>query len=101
MSITNRALHEVVVTFPHFLYGTNNAYHFILVIVSACAFFLFLIVNSPFGNTLRAIREDPERAEFIGIKIKAFQLIGFIVAAVFVGIVGALFTFIMEASSLI
>jgi len=83
----------VGVTFPDFLYETNNAYYFILIIVSVCAFFLFLIVNSPFGSTLRAIRENPERAEFVGIKIKAFQLIGFIVAAVFAGIAGALFTF--------
>lgn len=46
--------------------------------------------GSPFGCMLRALRENPERTEFIGINVKIFQLIAFIIAGFFSGLAGAL-----------
>ena len=49
------------------------------------------IVGSPFGRVLTAIRENPERAEFVGINVRRYQLAAFVVAGAFAGLAGALF----------
>jgi branched-chain amino acid transport system permease protein len=65
-------------------------YYFILLIFIASAFVLWRIINSPFGYTLKAMRENPERTEFLGISISKYQLINFVIAAAFAGLAGAL-----------
>jgi branched-chain amino acid transport system permease protein len=81
------------ITFPDFLSSTTPGYYFILVVVAVCVFALLLIANSAFGSTLKAIRENPERIEFVGINIKRFQLTAFVIAAFFAGAAGSLFAF--------
>ena len=49
------------------------------------------IVDSPFGSMLTAIRENPERAEFVGINVRRYQLAAFVIAGAFAGLAGALF----------
>jgi branched-chain amino acid transport system permease protein len=65
-------------------------YYFILLIFIAAAFVLWRIINSPFGYILKAMRENPERTEFLGISISKYQLITFVIAAAFAGLAGAL-----------
>ncbi len=65
-------------------------YYFVLLVFIASAFILWRIVNSPFGHTLKAMRENPERTEFLGIHIARYQLITFVIAAAFAGLAGAL-----------
>lgn len=67
-----------------------NYYKFVLVICLVGIYLLWRIVNSPFGKTLTAIRENPERADFIGIHVKRYQLYAFTVAGAFSGLAGAL-----------
>ena len=54
---------------------------------------LHAIVESPFGYALRAIRENPRRARFIGINVRRHQLIAFVISGAFSGVAGALFAF--------
>lgn len=68
----------------------SNYYQFVLVICIICVYLLWRIVNSPFGKTLTAIRENPERADFVGINVKRYQLYAFMVAGAFSGLTGAL-----------
>jgi branched-chain amino acid transport system permease protein len=68
----------------------SNYYKFVLVIVIAAIYVLWRIVNSPFGKTLTAIRENPERTGFVGINVKRYQLYAFMVAGFFSGLAGAL-----------
>jgi len=49
------------------------------------------VIASPFGRMLTTIRENPERAAFIGINVRAYELAAFVVAGGFAGIAGALF----------
>ena len=49
------------------------------------------MVNSPFGRILTTIRENPERTKFIGIHVKLFQLVAFMISGIFAAIAGALF----------
>ena len=55
-----------------------NYYKFVLVICVAAIYLLWRIVNSPFGKTLTAIRENPERADFVGIPVDRYRLYAFV-----------------------
>ena len=70
----------------------TNYYRFVLVICVCAIYILWRIVNSPFGKTLTALRENAERAAFVGINVKRDQLYAFIIAAAFSGLAGALIT---------
>jgi len=58
-------------------------YYFILIIFIASAYIIWRIINSPFGHTLKAMRENSERTEFLGINIARYQLIAFVIAAAY------------------
>jgi branched-chain amino acid transport system permease protein len=52
---------------------------------------LHRVVRSPFGRVLTTIRDNPERAAFIGVNVRAYQLAAFVVAGTFAGFAGALY----------
>ena len=67
-----------------------NYYKFVLVITVVAIYLLWRIVNSPFGRALTAIRENPERADFIGIPVDRYRLYAFVLVGAFSGLAGAL-----------
>ena len=69
----------------------DRFYLLVLVIVALCFAVLKRIVDSPFGRVLTVIRDNPERAQFIGVNVRAYQLAAFVVAGLFAGISGGLF----------
>lgn len=66
-------------------------YMFTLAIVAICYFLTRRIINSPFGAVLEAIRENESRAAFIGINVRKYKLLGWMLACVLASISGALF----------
>jgi branched-chain amino acid transport system permease protein len=76
---------------PDFFFSLVNSYYFCLVLVSLCIFIIWKIVNSPFGRTLQAIRENPSRVEFIGVNVKRYQLAAFVLSSLFLGVAGSLY----------
>jgi len=68
-----------------------NFYYFVLVIVGALVFVAWRIARSPFGRVLEAIRENPERVEFIGLPTRRYKLIAFVVAGALGGFAGGLY----------
>jgi branched-chain amino acid transport system permease protein len=76
---------------PPFLSSQNNSYYFILIILVICLIIMYLILRSPFGNTLQAIRDNPQRCEAVGINVRRHQLIAIVIATFFAGIAGVLF----------
>jgi branched-chain amino acid transport system permease protein len=75
---------------PAFLKSATAYYYLILFVFLASAFILWRIINSPFGQTMKAMRENSERTEFLGIHIAKYQLITFVIAAAFAGLAGAI-----------
>lgn len=70
----------------------GDRYYLVVLALIAVAFALLRrIVSSPFGQILTAIRENPERAEFVGVNVRRYQLAAFVVAGAFAGWAGALF----------
>ena len=50
---------------------------------------LGLIVSSPFGRTLQMIRDDPRRAEFLGLPVFRYQTAAFVISGFIAGCCGA------------
>jgi branched-chain amino acid transport system permease protein len=77
---------------PEFLSGTY--YYFLLGMFSVSFLLMKGIVSSPFGKALQAIRDNEVRAELIGIRVRRYRLYAFIISGMFVGLGGALWTFV-------
>ncbi len=76
---------------PSILSPLRNSYYFILLIFVLCLAVLYLIVKSPFGATLQAARDNPQRCEAIGVNVRRHQLIAIVIASFFAGVAGVLF----------
>lgn len=73
------------------LRSSEQFYLLTVILVAACLFLLGRVVRSPFGRMLMNIRENPERAEAIGIHVRRYEHVAFVIAATFAGFAGALF----------
>jgi branched-chain amino acid transport system permease protein len=82
---------------PPILSSLNHSYYFILVILVICLILMYVILKSPFGNTLQAIRDNPQRCEAIGINVRRHQLFAIAIATFFAGVAGVLFV-VLERS---
>jgi branched-chain amino acid transport system permease protein len=69
----------------------DRYYLLVLLLVGGAFWAMRRIVDSPFGRVLTAIRENPERAQFVGVDVRRYQLASFVVAGAFAGFAGALF----------
>jgi len=75
---------------PSFLFSVNAYYYFTLFIATAALIVMWYISESPFGYTMRAIRDNADRTRFIGINVRKYMLINFVIAGMFAGLAGAL-----------
>ncbi len=76
---------------PDFLNDPTRVYYFVLAVVAAGAALLFVITRSPFGSALNAIRENRQRAAFIGLRVRAYELAAFTIASSLAAVAGALY----------
>jgi len=73
--------------------GGTGAFHaYLLVIVLACAFFLWRVVRSPFGHVLRGIHENEARMQAVGYPVNRYKLAAFVIAGMLAGVAGSLYT---------
>jgi len=75
------------------LVSSSAYYYFALAVVLVAIVVLHRVGQSPFGRALKAIKDNPRRAEFIGIDVRRYQLGAFVLAGTFAGIAGALQVF--------
>jgi len=75
---------------PDWLINVKVYYYFTLFIVIAGLIIMWRISESPFGYTMRSIRENAERTRFIGIHVRKYMLINFVIAGMFAGLAGGL-----------
>ena len=68
----------------------HQLYLFCCTVLVVSLFIMRHLVQSPFGYTLRMIRDNPRRAEFLGIQVWRIRLLAFTVAGIFGGVGGVL-----------
>ena len=65
-------------------------YYFTLVVFVLCAASFYWLVNSPWGRAFKALRENPIRAESLGVDTRRITLLAFAIGSAFAGIAGAI-----------
>ncbi len=75
---------------------------YVVVVVIFLAGFLFIhrIINSPFGEVLKAIRENEPRAISLGYKTDRYKLVAFVLSATLAGLAGATKAIVLQIASL-
>jgi branched-chain amino acid transport system permease protein len=68
----------------------TSYYYYVLAIFVVAIIFMWVIVHSPFGKALQAIRDNEVRARFLGLRIRRFRWISFLISGTFTGLAGIL-----------
>jgi branched-chain amino acid transport system permease protein len=77
--------------------STKAMYYFALAVVGISVECLRRIRSSPFGATLKAIRENSQRAAYLGVNVKLYQWTAFVIAGAFTGLAGGLYAVMEKA----
>ena len=75
-------------------------YVFVVIVFLACFLFIHRIINSPFGEVLKAIRENEPRAVSLGYKTDRYKLIAFVLSTTLAGVAGATKAIAFQIASL-
>ena len=75
-------------------------YVFVLVVVLAGFLLIYRIINSPFGEVLKAIRENEPRAISLGYKTERYKLVAFVLSATLAGLAGRMKALVFQLASL-
>jgi branched-chain amino acid transport system permease protein len=71
-------------------------YYFVLAVTVLLGALLWKLLSSPWGKAFTALRDNPIRAESLGVNIQAYTLLSFAIGAVYAGIAGALYGSLVE-----
>lgn len=75
-------------------------YYVVLAIVSAGFVLIYRIIHSPFGQVLKAIRENEPRAISLGYRVDHYKLLAFVLSAALAGVAGATKAIVFQLASL-
>ena len=78
----------------------GTMYVFVVVVVLAAFLLIYRIINSPFGEVLKAIRENEQRAVSLGYKTERYKLVAFVLSATLAGLAGSLKALVFQLASL-
>jgi branched-chain amino acid transport system permease protein len=82
--------------FGYSLEGNLAYYYFVLAVTLLLAGLLWGLLRSPWGKAFTALRDNPIRAESLGVNIRNYTLLSFALGAVYAGIAGALFASLVQ-----
>jgi branched-chain amino acid transport system permease protein len=75
-------------------------YFVVLAIFIACFLLIYRIIHSPFGEVLKAIRENEARAVSLGYKPSLYKLVAFVLSATLSGIAGSTKAIVFQLATL-
>jgi branched-chain amino acid transport system permease protein len=82
------------------LVSDSVMYYFVVTVFVLCFLFISRIVNSPFGQVLKMIRENEPRAISLGYQVERYKLLAFALSAALAGLAGSLKTLVMGFATL-
>jgi branched-chain amino acid transport system permease protein len=78
------------------LNGNLAYYYFTLAMALVMAALLWGLLRSPWGKAFTALRDNPIRAESLGVDIRSYTLLSFAIGAAYAGIAGGLFASLVQ-----
>jgi branched-chain amino acid transport system permease protein len=71
-------------------------YYFVLAMTVLLGLLLLGLLRSPWGKAFTALRDNPIRAESLGISVRSYTLLSFAIGAAYAGVAGALFASLVQ-----
>ncbi|MEO8524145.1 MAG: branched-chain amino acid ABC transporter permease [Caldimonas sp.] len=88
---------------PPFLgitYGPQiQVYYLIAIYTFVCTAAMFAFTRTPLGRMLNAVRDNPERVEFVGYSTQRVRYLSFVIAGFFAGIAGGMYAVHFEIAT--
>jgi branched-chain amino acid transport system permease protein len=85
---------------PHLLglslEGNGAYFHFVFAVTLVMAALLWGLLRSPWGKAFTALRDNPIRAESLGVNVRNYTLLSFAIGAAYAGVAGALFASLVQ-----
>jgi branched-chain amino acid transport system permease protein len=78
----------------------TNMYILVLAIFLGCFLLIYRVIHSPFGEVLKAIRENEARAISLGYQVERYKLLAFVLSATLTGCAGATKALVFQLASL-
>jgi branched-chain amino acid transport system permease protein len=69
---------------------SNTYYYYVLIVFIIFVALMWVIVHSPFGQALQAIRDNETRAAFLGVRVRRARWVAFMISGGFTGVAGIL-----------
>jgi len=82
------------------LRSTLVMYYVVLAIFLAAFLLIYRTIHSPFGQVLKAIRENEPRAISLGYDVDRYKLVAFVLSAALAGLAGATKAIVFQLASL-
>jgi branched-chain amino acid transport system permease protein len=82
------------------LSNTLTMYYVVLVVFIAAFALIYRVINSPFGQVLKAIRENEPRTISLGYDAERYKLLAFVLSATLAGLAGATKAIVFQLASL-
>jgi len=73
---------------------------FVAIVVLAAFFLIYRIITTPFGEVLKVLRENEQRAVSLGYKTDDYKLVAFVLSATLAGLAGSLMALVFQLASL-
>jgi branched-chain amino acid transport system permease protein len=77
-----------------------NLYFFVLAVVFVGLLIIYRIIHSPFGQVLKAIRDNEPRTVSLGYRVNRYKLAVFVLSATLAGLAGATKAIVFQLASL-
>ncbi len=75
---------------PKMQFLTGSYYLYTFVILAILMFVMWKIISSPFGLCLKAVRDNPEKAEYLGVSIRKYRWYAVVISGAYAAVGGAL-----------
>lgn len=76
-----------------------NMYYFVLAVFIACYLLVQRIVGSPFGQVLKAIKQNEPRAVSLGYNVDRYKVLAFVISAALAGLAGSMKSVVFQLAS--
>lgn len=80
------------------LVNPTDLYWFAVVVGVGSLLAMRYILQSPFGYTLRMVRDNPDRAKFLGVNVWRVKLLAFVLAGGFAGVGGIIMALLVSGA---
>ncbi len=77
-----------------------NMYYFVLTVFIGCYLLVQRIVSSPYGQVLKAIKQNEPRAVSLGYNVDRYKVLAFVISAALAGLAGSIKSVVFQLASL-